>query len=370
MTRQYTQLIIILLSLVLTRSLVFSQDIVGGKNVEEGTYPFMVGIIESDENNLLKAIECGATVIADRWVMTAAHCLTRYDENGRIIHTTGPEEIEVLIGTYDLEHPVQGFKRLKVERIYINPSYERLFFDLPDGSTASIPDNDIALLRLEESLLVPPVQLPQFDDNSWEIDGLPVRVMGWGMENTQKYTRSKSLKEVTIELIDRDICREYNFYDELVTNSMLCAGLSDPGQKPAGGAQGDSGGPLLVQTTDGWLQLGIMSWGLAYTEYQKPGVYQKVSRHLQWIDDIMSTTSTSEVLTGIEVLRVGKELRILSQEDHGQAALIIYTTDGRLVSNSTLNLWSGISKSQPLPSDTRNYIYYLRSPRGYVSGVR
>lgn len=372
MKRQYTQLFAFALMLMSVSMPCWSQGIVGGEYVEEGKYPFMVGVVEAQENNLIKAIECGATVIGDRWVLTAAHCLTTYDGSGQVISTAEPEDIEVLVGTYDLESPNSGYRRLSVEKIYINPDYRRVNFLLPDGSMSSIPDNDIALLRLKENPLVPPVKLPEVNDDSWEIDGLPVRVMGWGMDNTRTYTRSSSLKEATIELIDRDICREYDFYDKLVSSSMICAGLSDPGQSPKGGARGDSGGPLVFETGKGWLQLGIMSWGLSYTDYQKPGVYQRVNAHLNWIDEVTRTTSTDNVLGEghTRIWRYGDILKVEFKKDIGETMIQVYSMEGRLMLQKDTEGIKGNIVEMLLPFSTERALIYLHSEEGQYTAVR
>ena len=112
MSRQYTQLFGLLFLMIVVSLNTSAQGIVGGSNVNEGKYPFMVGLVDAEEDFLYKAIECGATVIGERWVMTAAHCLTDYDQNGQISSIKNPSEIEVLIGTYNLQAPAQGYRRL------------------------------------------------------------------------------------------------------------------------------------------------------------------------------------------------------------------------------------------------------------------
>jgi secreted trypsin-like serine protease len=151
MLRQYTQLISnLLMVLVLPLTCLSGQDIVGGADVEEGKYPFMVGLIEAQETNLVKAIECGATVIGERWVMTAGHCIASYK----------PEELEILVGTYNLENPVVGYRRVKVEKIFLHPNYARILYTTPGGQQGSVPDMDIALIRLSEPVKKPVVNLP------------------------------------------------------------------------------------------------------------------------------------------------------------------------------------------------------------------
>lgn len=372
MSRQYTQLFGLLFLMIVVSLNTSAQGIVGGSNVNEGKYPFMVGLVDAEEDFLYKAIECGATVIGERWVMTAAHCLTDYDQNGQISSIKNPSEIEVLIGTYNLQAPAQGYRRLKVEEIYIHPQYRRVPFEI-NGYEGSIPDNDVALLRLSEDVLVPPVALPDINDGSWEIDGLPVRVMGWGMEDPDTRIRSRSLKEAEIKLIDRQVCRDYDdFYDELVLTSMLCAGLYDPKQSPTGGAQGDSGGPLVFQTNDGWLQLGIMSWGLSYTSYQKPGVFQKISPHLVWIKEILGVTGIHDQRLGQEVAvtRFDNMIRLKSSIEIGPSNIMVYDMYGRLVKSEKGDIFENQPFEVDIPPTNQQIIIYLQSDMGIVTAIR
>ncbi|XP_030780775.1 tryptase-like [Rhinopithecus roxellana] len=58
----------------------------------------------------------------------------------------------------------------------------------------------------------------------------------------------------------------------------LCAG-----RKGKGSCQGDAGGPLVCYWVDTWLQVGVLSWGVASRHGDYPGVYTRVMTYSSWV---------------------------------------------------------------------------------------
>merc|ERR1739842_95284 len=68
-------------------------------------------------------------------------------------------------------------------------------------------------------------------------------------------------------------------------HSFMCAG-GIPGQDTC---TGDGGSPLVCQLPgDGYIQMGIVAWGIGCGENGVPGVYADVSKASCWIDYVMS----------------------------------------------------------------------------------
>jgi hypothetical protein len=230
---------------------------------------------------------------------------------------------------------------------------------------------DIALIRLSEPVKKPVVNLPEVNDDSYEIDGLNVKVMGWGRHDTHNPTRSVTLKEASIQLISEETCKEYEYYDLLLSDNMLCAGQLKAGQIPKGGAAGDSGGPLVIEDNNGWLQLGIMSWGINYTEYERPGVYQKVYRHLDWIEHIIkaNTPTRSEDLrieeSHVSVRRSNSYVDLDFHNYLGKSSIHAYSLAGKLLDYDEMMIEDGTSwkfHMQSIPSTA--VIFFINSELG------
>jgi secreted trypsin-like serine protease len=108
-----------------------STRIVGRGDAEN--LPWIVSLKNSATGNHF----CGGTLIADQWVLTAAHCLFN---SGKIKLAS---QLTATVGEYDLNSdpvtPASG-----IQQIYIHPDY---------NSSTSV--NDIALLKLGSSVNYP-----------------------------------------------------------------------------------------------------------------------------------------------------------------------------------------------------------------------
>jgi len=236
--------------------------IIGGTLVDSNDpkWEFIVSV----QNGYL----CGGSLIADEWVLTAAHCWYGV--------TLDTQNYKVGVNNYSLSQ--QTFH--SIAEVIIHPNYNN-----------STTDNDLTLIKLSAPVTeVKPVIL---DHSSALTAGLESWVAGWGNTNTSHESYPENLMQVMVPLIDFDTCNDsYTSLGYPLTTNMLCAGYMQ-GDKDS--CQGDSGGPLISDDKGQWVQSGVVSWGIGCAEPNQPGVYTKVKNYIPWIESHTGTLPTLPV---------------------------------------------------------------------------
>ena len=233
--------------------------IVGGNTAGANAYPFMVAVEYQGYNFQF----CGASLITEKTVLTAAHCIT--DDNGRIIKN----KIQVRLGTNVLNDGSGTVVNIK--SIARHPLYNPSTFDY-----------DVAILTLKTPVtLNDKINVINLPKPCQAIDcltglvtpGTLVRTIGWGLTSSSASEASDILLRVDMPLIsNRDCQTTYTW----ITDRMICTDGTQ--QYPLGDTcQGDSGGPLFsyIGAARAGLQTGIVSFGHGCAEYA--GAYTRVS---------------------------------------------------------------------------------------------
>uniref|UniRef100_A0A673T5B9 Transmembrane serine protease 11F n=1 Tax=Suricata suricatta TaxID=37032 RepID=A0A673T5B9_SURSU len=224
----------------------------GRETAMEGEWPWQASLQLRGSGH-----QCGASLISNTWLLTAAHCFRKNKD---------PSQWIVTFGTTITPPAVQR----SLGKIILHENYHR-----------ETNENDIALAqlttRVEFSSIVQRVCLP---DSSIKLPPkTSVFVTGFGSIVDDGPTQNK-LRQARVETISTDVCNRKDVYDGLITPGMLCAGFMD-GKVDA--CKGDSGGPLVYDNHDIWYLVGIVSWGQSCALPKKPGVYTRVTQYREWI---------------------------------------------------------------------------------------
>ena len=251
----------------------FSPRIIDGTTASYVDWPYMTALVTRGAS-AYDGQFCGGSYIGDRYILTAAHCVEG--------QTT--QDFEVIAGINNLNHEATEGVRLTPQQIYIHPDYDN-----------SMLANDIAIIELPRVLAAHeamPVTIADATTRTNTPDGTDMTVAGWGSTTPEQgnHTTSAQLLQVTVPMINQDICKATFSYVNNVTDNF-CAGYAYEGYDSC---RGDSGGPLVINSTG--VQLGIVSFGStrcgATNSY---GVYTNISNYTDWITQITSGLSYSEM---------------------------------------------------------------------------
>jgi len=231
--------------------------IVGGSDATRDHYPWQVVLKRHG------GFICGASVIHESWVITAAHCVTG----------NGASAFSITAGV----HSRTGYNEL-------NKQNKRVVRVITENYNDRTLENDIALLKLDSPLdftsnSVRPICIPS---NSAPVETNCV-ITGWG-ETESSPSSPSILQAAQLPILANSVCSpNLQSQGQALTDDMMCAGSMQGGIDTC---QGDSGGPLACRrsSNNAYSLQGITSWGLGCADVGFPGIYTRVANYASWIE--------------------------------------------------------------------------------------
>jgi secreted trypsin-like serine protease len=273
---------------------------------------------------LAQSSTCGASFLGDKWLLTAAHCVEGVIAN----------QLQVNVGEYDLSNGAENAQAVK--RIYMHADYQ-LDADL---------NNDIALIELVESADNQAVTLVGIEETALlAMENSTATVTGWGGREGYEVDGGPTsnfpdvLHQVNLQLMTNEECENTlaqsftDLYsttytpDEMgITDAMICAYVPGGGKSSC---QGDSGGPLMVNTNEGWQQIGIVSWGIGCAADGFPGAYTRSAFFIEWINEITQGIAISQrVEFGIQAQNSPQSTQLSIVNNSTLTAGLSYVVEG------------------------------------------
>ena len=284
-----------------------TRGIVGGRDANSLYFKGMATLFvnRGSENHHV----CGATLISDRWAITAAHCVDSsqiIDGKAVYFQETAAGDFEqfgalrLAAGSPDLSNLYTPLS-VHIERIEMHPDYQPGFAER--GA-------DIALVKIDGRYAGETTRLAHAENAGWDAEQASLVMMaGYGQlmergalasallgSGETMFSPSMTLQSGYLPLVDADDCQrqlrravrqwEIDWLPEdlsIDAETQICAGRG-----VVDSCQGDSGGPLvgLFSTSLAPMQVGIVSWGIGCARPNMPGVYTRISAYADWIESV------------------------------------------------------------------------------------
>ncbi|XP_065560139.1 testisin-like isoform X1 [Artemia franciscana] len=286
--------------------------IVGGQTSKPGEIPW-IAYLESMGQTL-----CGATILSERWVITAAHCMMSPSNFFRVVAGQVDTQIPTPYTQFSIPlfaarapgfnggfssdialvrlatpfrwsnyvqpiclpyTPLDGgrglvrpFKKGFRSKTFNNTTKRKIISkEFSNASNTILSKQDEELLDIDDDLT---------EDFPSATKGI---IAGWGWLDEQGTVKTTVLQQLEIPVIGPDECREWyksGGYPAEISDNLICAGIPEGGKDAC---LGDSGGPLVLEKHGRFELAGVIAGGQGCARPGLPGVYVNIEKFLPWI---------------------------------------------------------------------------------------
>ena len=299
-----------LLMSVYGHSAEISPYIVNGNNADISNYPSYASLHYEDTNGNYSDSFCGATIINNEFILTAAHCLV--DDQSRLNQLRVAPQLDDETNYRSNFYP-------RAQAVYFPSTYV--------NSASELWPDDIAIIRLETRLSVGNMYGKlNFAQNGQTLLGSVFRAIGHGYTEPNVEGGSKLL-ETELNLVSNAGCKLSlnSSVQNKLTDKQLCFDGPSNGSYKNSTCNGDSGGPVYWDSGSGYIQVGITSFGLdqcGLTTATFTSVFTDVYDYHAWIDDVLRFSETPSY-----ELRVQNGQRVLIDHTLAAATIVSSTND-------------------------------------------
>ncbi|KAI5642886.1 trypsin domain-containing protein [Phthorimaea operculella] len=239
--------------------------VVGGSQAAPGSVPYMVAL---SQGLLIRGFVCGGSILTQRTVLTAAHCIEAVIGFGSQLSSS----LRVTVGT---DRWNTGGQTLSLQRNVTHANY-----------VSDLIKNDIGILITSSNIVFSARVVPVIPNFDFVGAGVAARAAGWGRTRFGGPI-SATLMELLVQTVDGERCiRE-------VAEAGAILGMAVPDVEPhielctlhplgsgTGMCHGDSGSALV--RVDNGQQIGIVSWGVPCA-HGAPDMFVRLSAYRDWL---------------------------------------------------------------------------------------
>lgn len=241
---------------------------IGGYIAVPHSYPWQVSLRDARHNHF-----CGGSIIAERWILTAAHCRFRAEDGEYAV-----------IGAHEISSGDQAASYSTGFRIEIEDSFTHEDFGKTEAGSLEW-DFQLLKTKLPIDFANPHVEKICSPDFADTFERRNCIVTGWGANQLDTEKMANYLMQARLPTWSVLGC-ENKWGPRRINQHMLCAG-----NEFSGACNGDSGGPLVCQdeVTGSWQLAGVVSWGALGCDPSRgyPTIFARVSSALNWISNVM-----------------------------------------------------------------------------------